>query len=348
MLISWKLESLGSQKSLLIQSSFDQKTKPQGSLGRLEELAAQIGKIQDREQPSLDRPSLLLFAGDHGVAGAHSVSPYPQSVSAAMLRNLAEGGAAASVLSRQLGWELVLINAGTLEALESSRILDRRIAPGTRDFCQQRSMDKDQYERALEIGADVLRAQYRAGCRLLALGEMGIGNSAAAAMIIHSLCEQPLQRAVSRGAGCNDQELERKLGVLQAARDFHGPLSDVDLILQTYAGFEMVMVAGAMMEAAALRVPIVIDGLIISSVALAAVKAQPALKDYLIFAHKSAALGHQAILDELGVKPLLDLEMRLGEGTGAALVLPILQSAVALLAEMASFASAAVPVRLNP
>lgn len=346
MLKNWRLPYLDKKLAAEIQSRFDQKTKPLGSLGRLETLAAQLGMIQGRVDPELARPTLLLCAGDHGVASQHAVSPYPVSVTAAMLENLAAGGAAANVLARQLGWELLLVDSGSLAPHVPPGVLDRKVQRGTHDYCTEAAMDQSAYTLALEHGAALVAEQHARGMRLLALGEMGIGNSAAAALLIHGLCDRPLAEVVSRGAGCSDEELRQKTAVLERALLRHGPLSAPDQLLQTYGGFEMVMLAGAMLEAASRRVPILIDGLIVSSVALAAVRAQPELLDFLIFAHRSAATGHRLVLEELGAEPLLDLGMRLGEGTGAALALPLLESALALLRDMATFESAAVAGRV--
>lgn len=347
MLKNWQLPTLRASIREGIQTLFDQKTKPLGSLGRLEELAAQLGTIQDSLDPRIDRPVLLLCAGDHGVASQHPVSPYPVSVTAAMLQNLAAGGAAASVLSRKLGWELVLVDSGTLAAHVPAGVYDCRLGPGTRDFCREPAMERGAYQRALERGAALVTNLHQGGANLLALGEMGIGNSAAAAMLIQALCNRPIAEVVSRGAGCNDRELAEKTRVLEEALKRHGPITDPEQLLETYAGFEMVMLAGAMLEAASKRIPLLIDGLIVSSVALVLCRAQPRFQDFCIFAHRSAARGHAELLDQLGVRPLFDLGMRLGEGSGAALALPLLQSAVALLRDMATFESAAVASRVD-
>lgn len=340
------LPPLDSELGRNIQSELDQKTKPLASLGRLEELALRLGQIQNRKRPELSRPHLLVFAGDHGIA-AHGVSPFPQSVTAAMVRNFAQGGAAINVLTRTLGWELALVNSGTIEAIDCPEVLDRRMGAGTESYLLGPAMSQEQYAEALRIGAAVFDDLYAKGCRLLALGEMGIGNSSSAALLIHYLCDAPLDSVLSRGAGCNDQELAHKAKTLEAVRLHHGSLDDPDEILRRFGGFEMVMAAGSMLAAAAKRVPVVIDGLIMSSVALAAIKARPGLEDFLIFAHRSSADGHARLLEHLGVSPLLDLGMRLGEGSGAALALPLLQSAVAILNEMATFASAEVASRLE-
>ncbi len=329
-----------------IQAQLDQKTKPLGSLGRIEELAVRMATIQDTDQPELTRPTLVVFAGDHGIAQA-GVSPFPQSVTVAMVRNFASGGAAINVLTRALGWELVLVNSGTLEETPFPGVWDRRLGAGTRSFDQEAAVQPDEYSRALAAGAAVARDLHANGCRLLALGEMGIGNSSAAAMLIHYLCDAPLASVISRGAGCDDQQLENKLKVLEAARQFHGPIEEPDEVLRRFGGFEMIMAAGCMLEAARLRMPIVIDGLIMSSAALAAIKACPNLLAYTVFAHRSSALGHDILLEHLGQKPLLDLGMRLGEGSGAALALPLLQSSVAILRDMATFASAEVASRIE-
>jgi nicotinate-nucleotide--dimethylbenzimidazole phosphoribosyltransferase len=341
MLNQWTIEAPAYELETALRAACDAKTKPLGSLGRLEELAIRLGLIQRTLSPDVQHPALLVFAGDHGLA-KRGVSPYPQSVTTAMVRNFAHGGAAINVLSRELGWHLTLVNSGTLEDTSFPGVIDRSLGKGTRDILEGPAMDSSTYEQALQMGADLVRSCKAQGAQVIAAGEMGIGNSSAAALIAHALTDLPLERLVSRGAGCDDHQLKAKQAILASVREKHGPLGNPDAVLQHFAGFEMVMAGGAMLEAARLRLPFLVDGLIISSVALAVVKAQPQVLPYLIFAHRSSALGHDAILEHLGVKPLLDLDMRLGEGTGAALALPLLKCAVALLRDMATFDSADV------
>ncbi len=343
MIGSWQLPALDHRLQLSLQAALDAKTKPLGSLGRLEELALRLGLIQGSSRPQIDRPTLIVFAGDHGLCAEAGVSPYPQAVTQAMVRNFASGGAAINVLARQLGWQLQIVDSGVAEVCPFPEVEDLAIARSTKSCLRTAAMTVPQYHEALSRGAHLMRKHFDQGTRLLACGDMGIGNSSAAALILHELLGMPLETVISRGAGCDDLQLTKKLHILEKVVAQHGTLSDPELVLQHYAGFEMVMAVGAMLEAARLRVPVLVDGLILSSAVYAAIKVQPRLADFLIFAHRSSATGHDALLADLGVTPLLDLGMRLGEGTGAALALPIVQSAVAILNEMATFASADVP-----
>lgn len=324
-----------------LQAELDQKIKPLHSLGRLESLALQIGLVLRTLKPRIEKPSLLVFAADHGIAKA-GVSPYPQSVTGAMVRNFSQGGAAINVLTRELGWDLHLINAGTLEPTPWASVQDRRLGPGTKSMLEEPAMSADELNLALQAGADYVRELKSQGCNTVAFGEMGIGNSSSAALLIHCLCDIPLDEAVSRGAGCDDEQLRNKQACLDRVLDKHGRIKDPMEALRVFGGFELAMIAGAALAAAEEGLLILVDGLIASAAVLVAVKSFPDVKPYLIFAHRSAAAGHAALLQHLEVEPLLDLQMRLGEGTGAALALPLLRSAAAILSEMATFASAEV------
>ncbi len=329
-----------------LQAELDQKTKPLQSLGRLESLALQIGLVQNTLNPRIEKPSLLVFAADHGIA-RHGVSPYPQSVTGAMVRNFSQGGAAINVLTRELGWDLHLINAGTLEPTPWPSVQDRRLGPGTRNMLDEAAMTQDELDKAIHSGAEIVRQLKAQGCNTVAFGEMGIGNSSSAALLIHCLCDIPLQDAVSRGAGCDDMQLLNKKRRLEEALRKHGRITDPMEALRVFGGFELAMIAGAAWGAAEQGMLILVDGLIASAAVLVAAQVHPEIKPYLIFGHRSAADGHAALLKHLDVEPLLDLNMRLGEGTGAALALPLVRAAAAILSEMATFASAEVEGRVN-
>ncbi len=331
-------------------AAWDQKTKPRGSLGRLEELGVQLGLIQGTVTPQIQRPVMMVFAGDHGLAAEKAVSPYPQTVTAAMVANFASGGAAINVLSECFGWHLQLINSGVAIPVSDTRVLPQAIAFGTQSTLHGPAMTKAQYQLALDRGATLMRFHFAEGCRLLGCGEMGIGNSSAAALLLHYLTGAPLEAVVSRGAGCDDLQLKEKFDTLSQICQRHGMLTDPEQILQHFAGFEMVMMVGAILQAAEFKVPVLLDGLIVTSACLAALKIQPSLRDYLIFAHRSAAQGHDLCLEAMQAHPLLDLGLRLGEGSGAALALPLLKASCSLMSDMATFSSASVPdaVRTTP
>ena len=394
-----------------IRLAIDAKTKPPGSLGRVEALAARIARIQGTLTPRLCRCRLTLFAGDHGVASG-GVSAYPQAVTRQMVANFLAGGAAANVFARANGVEIAVVDAGIAgDPLDAPGLVSLRIAPGTRNFAVEPAMSREQYEAALRAGVELgdgrdasasaeagvraedesglgegpeaetaaeartvggtsARAEPRDGTLVdreagnpakvearagtgdgdgdgteadaAAFGEMGIANTSSATLIAHKLVGAPLDALTGRGTGLDDDGLARKLRVLaRAAGRTENRLDPADA-LREYGGFEIVMMAGAMIGAARSRAVVLVDGFIASAAALAAVRLAPALAEYLVFAHRSAEPGHDVVLDALGASPLLDLGMRLGEGTGALLAWPILRSAAAMLSDMASFESAGV------
>ena len=386
-----------------IRLAIDAKTKPPGSLGRVEALAARIARVQGTVTPRLRRCRLTLFAGDHGVA-SEGVSAYPQAVTRQMVANFLAGGAAANVFARANGVEIAVVDAGVAgDPLAAPGLVSRRIAPGTRNLAVEPAMTREQYEAALRAGAELgagggigpsaeagVRAEDGAGVEAgpgagtaaeagtgdgtsvgadagdgaigeaeahaeahvgdgdgtgvdaAAFGEMGIANTSSATLIAHKLIGAPLDALTGRGTGLDDDGLARKLRVLTRAADRTADRLPPDEALREYGGFEIVMMAGAMIGAARARAVVIVDGFIASAAALAAVRLAPALVGYLVFAHRSAEPGHEVVLDALGASPLLDLGMRLGEGTGALLAWPILRSAAAMLSDMASFESAGV------
>lgn len=324
-----------------LQRAIDQKTKPLASLGMIEEIALRIGLIQQSEKPEIKNPTLIVFAADHGIA-EEAVSPYPQSVTAAMVENFASGGAAINVFTRQLGWSLLLVDAGTLQESSHPSVISRRIAKGTKNFLRENAMSETELEACFTIGRNLVRELAAQGCNLLALGEMGIGNTSSAALLIHSLSGIPLDCVVNRGAGCNDAQLQKKFGILSRALTERGSTPNAWEALQRFGGFEIAMMSAAFLQGAENGMTLLVDGVIASAAALVAITLNPAVKDYMLFAHASAVQGHRDLLEQLAVRPLLQLDMRLGEGTGAALSLPLLQCALAMLRDMATFESAQV------
>ena len=324
-----------------IRLAIDAKTKPPGSLGRVEALAARIARVQGTVTPRLRRCRLTLFAGDHGVA-SEGVSAYPQAVTRQMVANFLAGGAAANVFARANGAEIAVVDAGVAgDPLDAPGLVSRRIAPGTRNFAVEPAMTREQYEEALRVGIK-LAADLGPAPDAVAFGEMGIANTSSATLIAHKLTGAPLDALTGRGTGLDDDGLARKLQVLARAADRTADRLPPDEALREYGGFEIVMMAGAMIGAARARAVVIVDGFIASAAALAADALAPTLRDYLVFAHRSAEPGHEVVLDALGASPLLDLGMRLGEGTGALLAWPILRAAAAMLSDMASFESAGV------
>jgi nicotinate-nucleotide--dimethylbenzimidazole phosphoribosyltransferase len=320
-------------------------TKPAGALGRLETLAVQLAGLQHRDRPTAERVPIIVFAGDHGIA-AQGVSAYPQQVTIAMMANFASGGAAISVLARELGSPLEVVDAGTLAESPLPGIITDKPCRGTRDFSQQDALAPTELAFAVACGA---RAVARAAdCDLLIFGEMGIGNTTTAAAIAAALLAISPDRLAGSGTGLDPAGRDRKARVIAAALAHHGlgaRDAPVERVLCAVGGLEIAAMSGAIIAAAQRRIPVVIDGFIVSVAALAAVRLNPTCRSYLIFSHSSAEQGHRLVLDALEARPLLDLDLRLGEGSGAALALPLVRLACALHDGMATFAEAAVPGR---
>ena len=326
-----------------LQEKIDGKTKPPGSLGRLEALALQLGLIQRKLDPALAHPHILVCAADHGAARA-GVSAFPQEVTWQMVENFLAGGAAINVFARQAGIRLVVADAGVNHDFgKREQLVDAKIAPGTANYLEGPAMSAAQRDAALQRGAELVRQAAAAGCNVIGFGEMGIGNTAAASLLTHCLTGVELDRCVGRGTGLDDAGLARKKVLLaQALQRYTGPKNDALAVLAQFGGFEIAMLAGAMLAAAAARMVLLIDGFIVTSALLVAQALQPAIRDYCVFAHSSQEAGHVIQLEHLRGRPLLDLDLRLGEGTGGALAYPLLAAACAFLEEMASFASAGV------
>ncbi|MDX6618628.1 MAG: hypothetical protein QOK36_1014 [Gaiellales bacterium] len=326
-----------------VQARLDLKTKPRGSLGGLERLAVRIASIQRSESPALGTPVVIVCAADHGVA-AEGVSAFPSSVTAQMVANYAAGGAAVSVLARHAGARLVVVDCGVAEPLPVAGVLDRRLGAGTASMLRGPAMTREQAIQALETGIALAEEQLD-GAGVVALGEMGIGNSTAAAALTCALTGAAPAAACGRGTGLDDEGLARKVDVVTRALEASGTSrSELDAIhvLAAVGGFELGVLAGIAIGAAGRNVPVLVDGYPASAAVLVAAALAPALPRSLIAAHRSSEPGHAIVLDALGLHPLLDLELRLGEGSGAALALPLLGAALAILEEMATFESAGV------
>jgi nicotinate-nucleotide--dimethylbenzimidazole phosphoribosyltransferase len=328
-----------------LQQAIDQKTKPLGALGKLEQLALRIGQIQQTLTPVLRHPTAIVFAADHGIA-AEGVSPYPQAVTQQMVLNFLARGAAINVFTLQHGLNLYIVDAGVNAELPNDPyLLNRKIARGTRNFRYEPAMTPEQCEQAIAQGAEVVSQMRQADCNIIVFGEMGIANTSSAAILMSLLGQIPIEDCVGRGAGLDDQGLAHKTQVLQAAIRQHAIEPEPFMVLTTYGGFEIAMMCGAFLQAAAERMIILVDGFIVTSALLVASCLYPAVLEYCIFSHLSDEAGHQKLLNLLNADPLLRLNMRLGEGTGAVLAYPLVESAVRFLNEMASFASAGVSTK---
>ena len=327
-----------------IQAKIDTKTKPLGALGQLEALARQVALIQQTLAPRLQHPHVLVFAADHGIA-AEGVSAYPADVTHQMVRNFAAGGAAINVFCRLHGLALRVVDAGVRGSFaDLPAVRDQKIAEGTRNFRHEPAMTAAEAQRALALGAALVDEVHAAGCNVLGFGEMGIGNTSSAAVLLHLLGGVPLADCVGRGTGLDAAGLAHKLAVLTAAVAAHPAVDGTDALaaLATFGGFEIAQLCGALLRAAERGMVLLIDGFIASAALLVAWRLAPAVLPYCVFSHESAEGGHPHLLRVLGAQPLLRLGLRLGEGTGGALAYPLVQAAVAFFNEMASFESAGV------
>jgi len=310
--------------------------KPQGALGRLENLSVQLIGMTERRDWLPTQRSVIVFAADHGVA-AQGISTVPPSITAYMVEQFLMGKAAINVLAKQMNTRLTVVDVGVntdtqFSSSESVTFLARKIAQGTVDFTHAPAMTQAQAAQSLEIGAAVVSDEIGKGLDVLVLGEMGIGNTTSASAIIAALTYADAETVTGRGTGIDDETYQRKLDVIRAAIATHAP-TDVDVLVKL-GGFEIGAMAGAMLGAASHRIPIILDGLICTAAALVAHQYNPRVKDYLIAGHQSAEQGHRIALTHLSLTPLLSLEMRLGEGTGAVLALPIIEAAMRTLQEM--------------
>ncbi|MEO8599644.1 MAG: nicotinate-nucleotide--dimethylbenzimidazole phosphoribosyltransferase [bacterium] len=324
-----------------LDAAINNKTKPLGSLGLLETLAKQLGLIQRTTQPAILKPAIIVFAADHGIT-AENISAFPQSVTWQMVENFMTQGAAINVFARQNGCTLQIVDAGVNHDFgPRDGLIDRKIAPGTHNFAQQAAMSADECMKAMQHGRALVAAL---DGNVVGFGEMGIGNTTAGAALMHKMTGIPVADCVGAGTGLDSVGIRHKRDVIEQAVAFHaGVLEQNPLdVLATFGGFEIAMMVGAMLGAAECRMTVLIDGFIVTSALLVAARLQPELLDYCVFAHCSNESGHQRMLAHLGGKPLLQLDLRLGEGTGAALALPLLQAASNFLCQMATFESAQV------
>jgi nicotinate-nucleotide--dimethylbenzimidazole phosphoribosyltransferase len=325
-----------------VRTALDQKTKPPGSLGRLESLALQLALIQNRPEPRISRCRSVVFAADHGIA-AHGVSPYPQAVTAQMVANFLAGGAAIAVLSRAFDCSLHVVDCGVLQALDAHRqLLERRLGAGSANLLDGPALTPAQVEAALENGADVIN---ELPADVYVFGEMGIGNTTSAAALMHASTRFDAADCTGRGTGVDQAGLAHKVGCVSEAVSRQGRSDDPRELLSRFGGFEIATLCGAMLAAAAKRRLVLVDGFIATAAAAMSLRFDPAVRDYLVFAHVSAEAPHARWLAELQVEALLDLGLRLGEGSGAILGVPLLRAACAILVEMASFADAGVAER---
>ncbi|WP_240919913.1 nicotinate-nucleotide--dimethylbenzimidazole phosphoribosyltransferase [Paraglaciecola sp. 20A4] len=357
---SWQIQSLNSELLPAIDKHIDDKTKPLGALGQLESLARQLALIQRSNNPEntnieINKPAMLVFAGDHGIAN-NGISIAPPEVTQQMVLNFLSGGAAINCFCRTLGWTMKVIDAGictpigaNIQSDDRYMLIEQRIGSGTADFSCQAAMSEGQAEQALALGAKVANKQISQGSNVLAFGEMGIGNTSSASALLSLICGLSPERTAGKGTGISDEQLAKKVQLISDAlvrvNQFHGTKAFTpQTALTEVGGFEIAQIVGAILATAAAGKSILIDGFIVSVAALLAVRIAPRAQEYMLFAHCSAELAHQQVLAQLDARPLLSLGLRLGEGTGAALALPLLQAAASFYNDMATFESAGITV----
>lgn len=326
----------------------DQLTKPRRSLGRLEELSVKVAGITGKVVPRLENKAIVTMAGDHGVV-AEGVTAYPQEVTAQMVGNFLGGGAGINVFARHIGARVVVVDMGVAVNLEPHpSLVSRKIAFGTGNIAKGPAMSREQALQAIMGGIEVANDEVAKGLDIVGVGDMGIGNTTPSSAICAAITGKPVAKVTGRGTGISDERLALKVKVIKTALAVNKPdPKDAIDILSKVGGFEIGGIVGVILGAAAQRIPVVVDGFIASAAALIAVGLCPRVKEYLIAAHVSAEMGHSVVLDYLGLKPLLNLEMRLGEGTGAALAISIIEAAMKALGEMATFADAGVSEKVK-
>lgn len=328
-----------------LQHKIDMKTKPLGSLGILENIALQIGLVQQSLTPVLNKPTVVIFAADHGIA-EEGVSAYPQEVTYQMVLNFLSKGAAINVFGHQNELAIKIVDAGVKFDFEPHPdLITAKIGMGTGNFLIEKAMTAEQLQRCFSEADQIVTEIFDSGCNIIGFGEMGIGNTSSAAMIMSSICNLPLEICTGKGTASNNDQLANKVRILKECQSFHGVINDPMEILQTYGGFEIAQICGAMLSAYKKNMLIMVDGFITTAAYLIAVQLIPEIKNNAIFCHLSDESGHQHVLEFLKADPLVNLRMRLGEGTGCAVAYPLIKSAVHFLNEMASFDSAGVSTK---
>ena len=338
-------EPLDTAAMELASARQQQLTKPAGSLGRLEDIAVQIAGITGHPVPRIERKAVIIMAGDHGVTN-EGVSAYPSAVTLQMVYNFLQGGAAINALAHFVGAKVIVVDVGVAADISHPDLLSRKVAFGTADMALEPAMTHVQMLEAIQVGIDIFDAQLDQGIDLVATGDMGIGNTTAASAITASLLQMPVALVTGRGTGIDDEQLAHKIQVIEKALARHVPNPQDPLdVLMKVGGLEIAGLVGVIVAAASRRVPVVIDGFISGAAALIAIELNPLVREYLLAGHVSVERGHHLILERLGLSPLLDLKLRLGEGTGAVLAMSLIEAALHTHSEMATFEEAGVSTR---
>ena len=343
-----KIRPLDRSVEVEAQRSLDQLTKPQGSLGKLEEIARRIASIQQNVPPRLGPKLIFVFAADHGIA-EEGVSAYPSEVTAQMTYNFLKGGAAINVLARHFGVDVKVVDIGVdHEFSPLPGLLSLKVRRGTANFARGAAMTRDEALRSVETGIGLADQAAKSGCFLLGAGDMGIGNTSSAAALFCALTGASVREVTGKGTGIDDATWERKVNAIERGLSVNQPDSKDPLdVLQKVGGLEIGAITGLILGAAAHRTPLILDGYICTAAALLAYRFNPTVRDILIASHLSAEGGHRLMLEELGLSPLLDLGMRLGEGTGACTAMGLVEAAVKIVREMATFDSASVAGKIS-
>lgn len=332
-----KIEPLNEEVMKRVSEHVDNLSKPVGSLGRIEELAIQVAGITNKERPTVQSPAIVVCAADHGIV-QEGVSAYPQEVTKLMIDNFIQGGAAINVFGRQIGATVKVVDVGVNGEVNSDQVLHKKVKNGTNNFFREDAMTEEEAIRAIEVGMEVASQLIDEGHELLITGEMGIGNTTASSALIAAFTKAPIEEVVGFGTGLNEEGQKNKIAIIKKALE--NRKIDTTKPLETFAkigGLEIGALAGVILQAAAKKVPVIVDGLISSAAALVAYELCPTILGHIIISHQSVEPGQKALFTYLDKKPLLNLDLRLGEGTGAALSYPLVDAACRMLAEMATF-----------
>lgn len=337
-----EIQPLDKEMGQKVQAYIDTLTKPPGSLGRLEELAIQLAEMTSEAFPVVTPPGVIVFAADHGVV-KEGVSAFPQEVTVQMVMNFLHGGAAINVFSKQIGAAFEVVDVGVAADIHADGVVKQKVRYGTANFCEQDAMTREEAEKAIAVGYERAEKMIGQGIKCLILGEMGIGNTTASSALLAVLSGQDIDALVGRGTGIAPEKIAHKQGVIARGIEARKPdRNDPIDVLAKLGGLEIAALTGAMLAGAAHRIPILVDGFICTVAALLAKEICSAAGEYMIVGHRSVEIGHSIAVQLLGKKPILDLGLRLGEGSGAAVAFPILQSATLMLKEMATFTSAGI------
>ncbi|MCH2229505.1 MAG: nicotinate-nucleotide--dimethylbenzimidazole phosphoribosyltransferase [Crocinitomicaceae bacterium] len=341
-MMKFDISPLSNELNEVIEQKINFKTKPMGALGKLEQIARKIAQIQQSLSPELNNPHILVFAGDHGLAN-EGVSAFPQEVTHQMVLNFLGGGAAINVFCRQHDITLKVVDAGVnFDFGNQEGLINAKVAGGTTSVLKGKAMTEAQVVEAIENGAKAIKENVSSDCNVIGFGEMGIGNTSSSALIMHYITKLDIETFVGKGTGVNSEQLHRKLSILKDVIELHGSLEDPLAILSAVGGFEIAEMVGAYLQSASDRKLIIVDGFIATAAYAIAHRFNPAIEDYTIFSHQSDEKGHALFLGVLNVDSVLNLGLRLGEGTGIALAYPLIQSAVNFFNEMSSFKDAGV------